>query len=62
MFYFYLAEGELAEACTRFTTRDLTAAVSSESFQALTDFTGCIDNFHVRDNHMHVVRSHMLAT
>jgi len=38
MLYFYLAEGELAEACMHFTARGLTAGVFCESFQALTDF------------------------
>ena len=79
MLYFYLEEGKLAEACIRFTTRDLTVGVFCESFQTLTDFMclynyihvlvthvkiirTCTDNFHVRDNHMNVVRSHVLAT
>jgi len=66
MLYFYFAEGNLAEACMHFTTRGLIAGVSSESFQALTDFMRLYvlhtDNFHVCDNHMHVVWSHMVAT
>ena len=39
MFYFYLAEGKLAEACVCFTIKGLTAGVSREPFLALTDFT-----------------------
>ena len=31
-------------------------------FKLLPISRGCTDNFHVRDNHMHVVRSHVLAT
>jgi len=62
MLYSYLAEGKLAEACIHFTTGGLTAEVFRELFQALTYSCGCTDNFHVCDNHMHMVRSHMVAT
>ena len=31
-------------------------------FKLLPISHGCTDNFHMRDNHMHVVRSHVLAT
>ena len=57
----YLAEGELRPACT------LPLEVSwwessTNCFKLLPISCSCADNFHMRDNHMHVVWSHVLAT
>ena len=59
---FTLQKGSLLQACMHFTTRGLTAGASTNRFKLLPVSCGCTDNFHVRDNHMHVVRSHVLAT
>ena len=61
-FTFTLQKGSLLRSVCALPLEVSQRVSPANRFKLLPISRGCIDNFHVRDNHMHVVRSHVLAT